>query len=613
MAAGVSGLRLSGGGWSCIVAVMKANVRWCGWAWSAVAFIAAAGPVSGGCSKEEAATHVHRVKDAGPPPTLVRPPFPQMATALHGQAVLDAMTLSLRVTAKSGAAVTSAYVLLGSTDDRCEEDAATIFAAAYKAAQNEVLKVEAAAGLMLAKVLDPGPTGYRERLTDAYGLNLYLATQKLAGRPVDAARAVTLAAVGRTEDGLAAARRLRDSPAHDAWMRLNEALAFVFSSQKGEAVASLDAAAALDTPPARVFLERGRLRLSLDDTAGALADAKRALARAPVSTRARLLRAQALALGEGFEEGRKELARLLSGGTAEHLGAEARMTAAFSAYKTDHPGVAKEQLAALAQLKGYEPEAAFAEGLYALLTSDWARAVLTLERAARHLAPGWALPHAQLGLARAALATGQYGQARAALNAHHAEQGPTSDAAGLLAAVFQKEQRHQQAADQLLLAYALDPYNPKRALAANRPLQEGGDEARMTMKQVWRLLGVGGARTAMPMIDEVARRHPRDPYVAWARVVAQKQLDAALPVGTAASDKAAEAAVEAVRALGRKAPHDAFPVAARKLLVDVLDEGQRELTAESLAKLQNDPDASVLTAAHQALGRGAARPKPTGH
>ncbi|MEW5849099.1 MAG: hypothetical protein AB2A00_09800 [Myxococcota bacterium] len=549
----------------------------------------------------------------GAPGPLQRPPHPTMATAEYGQAALKSLAAASPVNLPSGAAVPAGYVKLGQATDNCEPEARDLFAASFRVAENDVTKVEAGGGVMLSLVLDPDPNGYNERLTDAYGMALTLGAAKQGGRRVEMARGVVLAAAARRGEALGAIdRTMKDAP-KDAWLLLLQGITLGMLGERGDALTALDAAAALADAPVRVFYERGRLRLSVGDHAGAMADGHKATQMMETCTRCKVLTAQARALGPDPQQGLTDISLLVTSGLAPWLAADALLTAAVVEARLGHADAAATVAEKLRGLKGFSSEAAVASGLAAAAAGDHAQALLALDSGVKGLPSGRMRTLALMALARSALATGAQGRALEALRAAEKDTGMDADAAELMAQTLTAMGQKEAALDENLRAHALDPHSAPRAAAAGRKARSGGDAARDRTQRIWRLLGAKAPNQALALLAEHEKVDASDPYAAWARVVAHRDLAARLRPDEEIPPDAARAAVDAVKRAGKEPLSKVFPSEARKLLLDVLDEAPREISGASLKAFANDPDPRLAAVAKEAIARGAPRPRRSEH
>jgi tetratricopeptide (TPR) repeat protein len=538
-----------------------------------------------------------------------------MATSQYGYAAVQAMAAA---TAAPQAPVTVAQGLekLASAADGCERASRDIFLQAFTAAADETGRADATGGLMLSLVLDPDPNGYVQRLTDAYGMQLYVSSVKGTSRVTEGARAIVMAAAGRFPDARGATKRMAEGNPKELWLRTLEGIARGLMGDRGAAVAAFKSALASGNSMPRTFLERGAVLFRLQDLPAARVDAEAALKLNPACTRCKLLRAQAMALGEDATaqaEGLSELSRLSSLGLPAYWTAEALTAASVVEARAGHADAAEALAARLRDIKEFAPEAALASGLAAQAAHNNAAALLALDKACKTLPAGPFRVTALKALAAAAVAEGAHAQALEALKGLEAESGAGAEVAELASSALAAMKDVTGAREETLRAFALDPYSPARATAAGRPVRAGGPALSAKAQQMWQLLGGGAAQEAMAMADALAKADKKSPYAPWAKVLCQRVLDQAVPVGETASKEVIVHAVEAVARLGKDPPHAVFPVSARKDLLDALDEGERNVVQESLKLFAGDPDPSVAALAKEAINRGAAKVRKTAH
>lgn len=546
--------------------------------------------------------------EASPGP-LQRPPHPTMATSAHGLAAINALVAQVPA-ATQALTLETALAELGSAEDGSELRARDLFVQLYRVATSDAGRADAVGGVMLSLVLAPDPQGYTERLTDAYGMSLYVvALNSGTARMPEAARVVVTAAAGRIRESMEIAGRLVHVEAKDAWLRLGEGIARSMLGQRGAALDALDASAANGKAPARTYLERARVHLALGEAAPALKDAQTALKMSPRCNACRVAEARAMAsLPGSAAAGVTALGALAGGGLPEPLKVEALTAAALAEAVAGHGPAVESLAAALRPLKTWGPEAALVTGLAASVAGDHPGAILALDKATRDLPTGQARSAGLWALARSASAEKNHGRALEALTALEQDAGPAPEIAELAATILAAMGDKEGAAQEILKAHALDPYSAQRAAAAGRKPRAGGAANSERMAQVWRLLGGGVPRAAMVVLDTLDRADRNNPTVGWGRVVAQRQLDALLPVGTAPGNEAAQFAADAISACGREVPSAVLPPPARRVIANTLDEGARGITRPALERmLASEKDPGLLKLLTEAVARTAPR------
>lgn len=543
------------------------------------------------------------------PGPLDRPPYPAMATAAYGEAVLKSLAASAPAPVEGVNSRQLGFAKLDGAADGSEVEARTLLAAAYKATDDETQKAHAAAGLIFSLVLDTDPVGYLARLTDAYGIHMFLSVPKRGGRLVDAARTLVMAASGRMNEAQPSAERLAEGDPKEIWPRLAEGIAWGMAGEHGKSMEGLNAAAAIEGAPARVFLERGKVLLALGEVEAAAKDAAVAIKASPDCSRCKLLEAQALAFGTKPAEGVTRLDTLAASNVPEVVKAEALAVAAVldaGLGNTDAAGARAEKLRGM---KGFKAEAALASGVVASASGQAEQAVLALNEGIKALPPGPLRVHALMWLGRHSLALKNHARAAEVLKMLEKEAGPSAEAAELIAQAKEALGEAAEAKDERLRAYALDPYDAKRAAAAGRKVRPGGDGARTRVERVWRLLGMKAPKMAKPVLDEAEKLDPTNPYLAWARMIHQEALDKMLHIDEEPGHASGVAALDALKRSGKEPPTQVFPRHMRLTLVDVLDRTDRSASLEPLRRFQGDPDPRVSKSVTEAIKRGMARPR----
>lgn len=151
--------------------------------------------------------------DAGAPAvpaSLKRPPHPNLATAVYGQRVLEERAGALPASATG----TKADVLAALHDiaPGTEQHAVALALAAARDARTDQERGTVLALASAAMVLDPVVDGYKERLTDAFGLAAYAATIDQSDGTAQAARALVDAAAGAVEQARRLIKGIEDTP-----------------------------------------------------------------------------------------------------------------------------------------------------------------------------------------------------------------------------------------------------------------------------------------------------------------------------------------------------------------------------------------------------------------
>jgi hypothetical protein len=538
-----------------------------------------------------------------------------MATSVMGQAALEALTTAVTAPAPENGLVVG-YQRLGLATETSELEARDILAATYKDSTDETTRARAAAGIMLALTLDPRPQGYQDRLIDAYGMHLYLALYKKAGRVVDAARAYVLAAAGRLADAQSAVDRLMEGkPKDDAFNWMVVGMTAALAGNHGAALEALDHSVAAGNAPARTYLERGRERFLVGDVEGARADLDQALKLSPGCVRCAVLRAQHAALVGVGPAAATELYNITAGTLALHWLVESLAVTALvegRAQRVEQAALAAEKARAH---KGFPAEAALASGLAAQAAGDDEAAVLALDAAVKGLPAGMLRALALRALAGSAQRTKAHARALEAVRAWEAEAGASPESAELAAAAYRDTGDVRAMEDELLRAHALDPYDPARAKVAGRPVRKAAPAVRELYRRAWRLLDLQAPARAKEALLKLEKQDKGNPYVAWGLATSQRLLDKALPITEDPTAEAGMAAVDAVKRAGKEPLWKVFPRQARVILLDTLDLTDRHRGKEAMGRFAGDPDAKVQALFKEAQGRADKRPhaRQSGH
>lgn len=549
------------------------------------------------------------------PGPLKRPPHPSMATSALGLAAVE--TLVAATPPPSGPLTTQAALdVLGSVETGCEQRARTLFAQLYRLATDDAGKADAVAGIMLGNLLMPDTQGYQERLTDTYGMSLYVTALKSGTAKLpEAARVLALMAAGRIHDTKEVARRIPLSGTRNSWLRLTEGMARATLGEYGAALDALQAALTADAAPPRAYLERARVWLVLGETASAVKDADAALKQSPGCVACRLVRAQALALSPSQgAQGVAALSALMGEALPQHLLADTLTTAAVAEVRAGHGPAAEALGERLAKMEGYAAEGAAAAGLAAHAQGNHGLAVLALDRAVKALPLGLARTESLWALARSAAHEGHHGRALEALGALESDSGPSAASAQLAAELNTALGQKDAAQQDTLRAHALNPYQPALAKAAGNTPRAGGPALEDQMKQAWRLTGLRVPQQSLALLEDLLRKDPKNPSAAWAQTVAQRLLDEGLTTGTLPGPQAPQFAANAVLWAGKTPLARTFPVAVRGFLLDVLDEGDRKITGKALELLAaQEQDRKLKPLAAEAVARKGPRPPASAH
>lgn len=155
--------------------------------------------LSAGCTGSPASV------DAGPAPAATaptstpaprgprRPPYPNMATAAYGQEVLEQR---LRVLVPGDAKTADVLEALHEMAPGSEQRAQDLAVRAYRSAKTDAERGTAVALFAAALVLEPTAQGYKDRLTDAFGVAGYAATLDATDAVGQGARALVNASAG---------------------------------------------------------------------------------------------------------------------------------------------------------------------------------------------------------------------------------------------------------------------------------------------------------------------------------------------------------------------------------------------------------------------------------
>ena len=547
------------------------------------------------------------------PGPLQRPPHPAMATSQYGFAALNALAATAPATTQP-APTAKGWALLASAQDGCEQDARVVFLQAYRAAAEDGAKAEAACGVLATLVMDPDPAGYAERLTDAYGIQLYASTAPGLSLPAEGARMLAMAAAGRDRDAASAAKRVADSDVKDPWARTLEGMTRSLLGDRGGALTAFNAALASGVSLPRTSVERAVVAFRLGDMGVAAADALTALKLSPQCTRCALTRASALALDDDpkkVSQGQQELVRLASSKLPGYWVAEAMAVASVVESRAGNTQAVEDLANRLKALKGFGAEASLASGLAAAASGQHGAAILALDNAARGLAPGPLRTQALRALAQSALAEGRHAQALEAIKGLDGEGGATPAGAALSARTLEAMKQGEAAREERLRAHALDPYDPVVAKEAGRPARPGGETNSARASQLWRLLAGGAPKEAMVLAKALADADKTNPYAAWAMMECQRGMDASTELGETPGKNVVVLAMDTVKRLGKAEPHAVFHGAARRSIILTLDEGDRPVVLDALKRFEKDPDPALVKLVQEGVARGGPRARRT--
>jgi tetratricopeptide (TPR) repeat protein len=169
--------------------------------------------MAAGCHKENNAVDAGTkpLSTSSEPVSPKRPPFPNMATAAWGQRVLEERVAKVHA---EGPAATRDAVLdaLHDMSPGSEGRAADLAATWYKSAPGNVERGEAVALLAASLALDPVVEGYKERLTDAFGLSQYAGSLDASSSLNQSARLVVWALAGQVSQARALLEVVETTP-----------------------------------------------------------------------------------------------------------------------------------------------------------------------------------------------------------------------------------------------------------------------------------------------------------------------------------------------------------------------------------------------------------------
>jgi hypothetical protein len=514
-----------------------------------------------------------------------RPPHPNMATAAWGQRVLEHHASKAPPAPEGvggGAVLDALHEMTPGSEARAAELAASWFGSATSARD----RAGACALLGVALVLDPTVEGYKERITDAYGLAAYAGTLETSDSLGQAARALVGAAAGAVEQAKRLIEVVATTPKLGTEPRLFLALARRLTGERSDAMIE-DLRAALAARPGSVRARANLAEVFLD--LGLHAEAIAAATVPPASAGAprpwlECIRGRALVLDGKVDEG-VALLKAHEGKLDEGRRGEALYWLGRSLTSTSAPGAEIEAIvASLGARPGFAKEAAVLEALVAQKAADYKKARALVEPIVRGVPSlpvdadaAWLLVDACAGLGDLACVDRAGGRAVAI----DGDEGRLHLARGG-AAVFGKAKIDLEATWRE--AHRASPFDPRLAEKVGEPLLPGGTAAASRVR---------AARRAL------ARKAPKVVDLALAPVATDKgcrpcrALDAAAASGP-------DAARKATRALEGEGP--ALSVGDLMLVINALGAAPLDDAAKALDRLAKDPRAPVQRAVERARG-----------
>jgi hypothetical protein len=439
-----------------------------------------------------------RVVDAGAAPVaapLKRPPFPNLATAAYGQRVLDERLGALPAGAPG--TVEGALTELHDVAPGAEERAVTQALAAARAAPTDKVRAAALALAAAGLVLDPVVDGYKERLTDAFGIAAYAATLDQSDTVAQAARALVDAAAGAVEQARRIVKGIEDTPVKvtiPADARLLMALTRRVSGERGDALVA-DLAEVLKAKPqslrahalsAELYLELGLV----DETLEAAEQPPPAPWLAALAGRARVLGGD---VDGGIAALRDAQAKIDEG----HRGDVLYWLGRSLTQKPDGAAEVQQIASSLSPRPGYAKESRVLVALLAQQAGDYARARSTIEpltQGAPHQSVDvdalWLLADACAGLGDVACVD-KVGHVVLAVDGDESRLQVARAAAVLVG----KADAHGagDVTEAFREAHRLAPFDDKLAAKVGEPVVAGGAQAAGRLRAARRALARGGA------------------------------------------------------------------------------------------------------------------------
>jgi hypothetical protein len=304
-----------------------------------------------------------------------RPPYPNMATAAWGQEVLEERLRAVPAAEAAPPKTTDILDALHELAPGSELRAQELAVRAFRGAKTDAERGTAAALLAAALVLEPTAQGYKDRVTDAFGIGAYAGTLDASDAVGQGARALVNASAG----SLAQAERLVDvvanTPRVTAEARLFLALTRRVTGSSPLDVVIADLKQTLEARPkslrARTSLAEILLDLGFSEDVIFAVDAPdtkdTAGVRAPwlvaLHGRALVLQGEVPA---GIELLRDAESKLEEGRRGDALYWLGRSLTQTEAWATEVPPIAAQ----LQQREGFMKEARTLEALVALLGGD---------------------------------------------------------------------------------------------------------------------------------------------------------------------------------------------------------------------------------------------------
>lgn len=529
-----------------------------------------------------------------------RPPFPNMATAKWGAAVMEERVKAADASGSLSQHLSSSLQALHSLDEGAAKALQRSATSLYATAEVEGDRSLGAALLAVGLVLDESSVGYRERLIDAHGLAMYAGTLEGGTAVAQAARAFVAISAGRVYEGEKLVDVMSTASRIDADTALLLALARFTLGQRNDELLAQAREALVGKPEsarARGLLARSYLDFGLPDEAlRVLDEAKVALGGEALDPALELLRLQALFLrGDGkaseghLDEGlaavsdvqrgealyRLAVSAVAAGDLPQAEGLQQRLSS-LSGFAAEAKLIGvRVSLArgAAAEAKAKALEVCNARGLAFQVAFDCQWAVTEACAAAGDekcvdewgkKAVGSDEDFARLALARAQLAGAKAGGLQLA------SAGQRTTPASL----------DEETRARLVEAHQFSPFDAALAKQLGLPLARGGSSVERVVKGARRALAFGARKAADEALAPLVKREPTCRVCRAVHAFASQD-----------ADEAAKRAAAAVRGSGP-------PLAERDLLavIDTLGGSPIDEAKGALRTLERDPRPRVKEA-----------------
>ena len=482
-----------------------------------------------------------------------------MATPTWGEHVIKARakTADTKLAGQGfQTALDTALAALRSTESGSEDRAVSAAASAWRAAQSDRDRATAATIVGVGLVTDPAVNGYKERLTDAYGLAAYAGT--LDGTVLSqAARAAIAIAVGRVDDGKKLISIMDKTELIDPASAYLLALGRYTAGERNDAVLGLLQDTLKKRPDhqrARELYARTLLQLLATDEVKRVTEGERTPMLSAIRGRALVLAGDRAAGLKLLEEARAKAPETQKGEVLYWLG---------RSLAEDQLDASNEVLKSLTGRPGYRAEAELLGALVLQHNGAFEKAKASAKGVViRRGVPSALLSDARWALVNACAGAGDLecvakeGTIAADADGDYAMLAHARAATGLIG----KNEKVDSAAA-LVEAHRFAPFDGGLALHTKEPAVPGGDALKAKVRAARRMLKRGAILLADKTLADAAKNNKtcRVCRALFARAISdtnESARRAARAIGGAGPELGLADLLETIEILGRSADSD---------------------------------------------------------